>query len=76
MSTFLSKADYFLCQGEAWQHFALNDLGLQPDRVKIIPNWTATKDVIDIGTKKILFSNVKGKHFVCWMAGDYKGILN
>ena len=49
------QADAFLCQGQAWYDFAVKDLGISSYRVKIIPNWTVTEDLLSIGSEKYLF---------------------
>jgi glycosyltransferase involved in cell wall biosynthesis len=42
-------ATHLLCQGPAWQRFAINDLGYSKQNAPIIPNWTATDDIMSIG---------------------------
>jgi glycosyltransferase involved in cell wall biosynthesis len=49
MKALLTRADRFLCQGPTWQAFAVNKLGYPTDRAPIIPNWTATEDLLRIG---------------------------
>jgi glycosyltransferase involved in cell wall biosynthesis len=38
-----------LCQGKAWHSFFVNEIGVSPERCLIIPNWTATPTLLQIG---------------------------
>lgn len=49
MKALLTHADSFLCQGPSWQRFAVAKLGYSVDSSPIIPNWTATEDLLRIG---------------------------
>lgn len=42
-------ADRFLCQGQQWQDFATEELGYSLKNAVIIPNWTATNELLEIG---------------------------
>ena len=47
-----SGATKFLCQGPRWQQFAHEVCGFSIDDAPIIPNWTATQDLLDIGRSR------------------------
>ena len=49
-----NKADVFLCQGEKWKKFAVNSLNINPNRTKIISNWSATDNLFKIGEDRII----------------------
>lgn len=49
-----NKADVFLCQGEKWKKFAINSLNINPNRTKIISNWSATDNLFKIGEDRII----------------------
>lgn len=42
----------FLCQGRAWQVFAVEKLGFSYDACPVIPNWSATPELLAIGRKR------------------------
>ncbi len=41
-----------LCQGEAWRSFATDVLGIAATDAPIIPNWTASPDLLTIGRNR------------------------
>jgi len=41
-----------VCQSEAWQRFAVDMLGFSPGNVVVIRNWTATRELLDIGAMR------------------------
>jgi glycosyltransferase involved in cell wall biosynthesis len=43
-----------VCQSESWQKFAIDMLGFVPTNVKVIRNWTATRDLLDVGAKRVV----------------------
>lgn len=45
-------ATVVLCQGRAWQSFAIDDLGFEAERALIVPNWTATEALLAIGAAR------------------------
>jgi glycosyltransferase involved in cell wall biosynthesis len=47
-------ATHFLCQGPAWQRFAIDVLGFMKSNAPIILNWTATKPLLDLGAARTL----------------------
>jgi glycosyltransferase involved in cell wall biosynthesis len=72
----LSGGKYFLCQGPAWQNFAVSKLKYPIFNAPIIPNWTATDKLIEIGTNRDL-SLYKPKLqilFLAWLEKE-KGIF-
>lgn len=71
-----SSADIFLCQGKQWQIFALEKLGIQKCDTRIVPNWTATPELLSLGANKVLFKGEKTLRFlfVGWLE-ETKGIL-
>lgn len=42
-----------LCQGPAWQRFATGTLGFERERCPIIPNWTATSRLLEVGRARV-----------------------
>jgi glycosyltransferase involved in cell wall biosynthesis len=70
------KTNIFLCQGSQWKNYAINTLGINESKTKIISNWTATKSLIEIGESR-KFQNRKGAAkilFVGWLE-DFKGVF-
>ena len=47
-------ATHFLCQGPAWQRFAINVLGFTRSNAPVILNWTATKSLLELGAARTL----------------------
>lgn len=45
-------ADTFLCQGPAWRRFAIEEMGFDPDCAPVVPNWTASTRLIQIGSHR------------------------
>jgi glycosyltransferase involved in cell wall biosynthesis len=45
-------ATMFLCQGPAWQRFATKVLGFNLSSTSIVPNWSATPQLLAIGSKR------------------------
>ena len=44
-----TRATAMLCQSQRWHDFAVRDLGFDPHLAPIVPNWTATPDLIALG---------------------------
>jgi glycosyltransferase involved in cell wall biosynthesis len=42
-----------VCQSEAWRQFAIDVLKFMPTNVTVIRNWTATRELLDIGAGRI-----------------------
>lgn len=49
----LRGATHFLCQGPAWQRFAVDVIGFSPSRAPIVPNWTASEHLLAIGRNRL-----------------------
>lgn len=45
-------ATHMLCQGPAWQRFAVEQVGFELHQTEIIHNWTANSELLSIGSKK------------------------
>jgi glycosyltransferase involved in cell wall biosynthesis len=73
----LRSGTHMLCQGPAWHRFATEDLGYSPDRAPVVPNWTATEDLLDIGRSRRWVDDVTGELnllFLGWVERE-KGIF-
>lgn len=66
----------FLCQGPAWQRFAVDMIGFNPEDAPIIPSWTATPALLSIGRKRICNSGDRPVQlmFLGWLERN-KGIF-
>jgi glycosyltransferase involved in cell wall biosynthesis len=42
-----------VCQSEAWQRFAVDVLGFAECNVIVMRNWTATRELLDLGAKRV-----------------------
>lgn len=73
----LRGADFFLCQGPAWQRFASEEIGFAPDRVILVPNWTASSDLLKIGHDRVPKDSRNDLRllFVGWLEKE-KGIFD
>lgn len=65
-----------LCQGGAYQKYFVDEIGLAIDECPIIKNWTATKELLDIGLRRDYISNDISINilFLGWVSID-KGIF-
>lgn len=72
----MKGATHFLCQGPSWQEFAINDLGYNEKRAPIIYNWTATPELLRIGTDRKLCAEKSDINilFLGWLEAE-KGIF-
>lgn len=41
-----------VCQSEAWRRFAIDVLGFAPGNVAVIRNWTATRELLQLGAQR------------------------
>lgn len=72
----MQGAKYFLCQGPKWERFALEVLRYNPNNIEIIKNWTATKELLQIGSNRELHHR-KEKYrilFLGWLERE-KGVF-
>tara|TARA_Y100001958_G_C21242679_1_gene571095 strand:+ start:1543 stop:2658 length:1116 start_codon:yes stop_codon:yes gene_type:complete len=70
-----NKSDVFLCQGQKWKNYAINNLKIKESNTVIVDNWTATESKIEIGNKRII--NKKHKIeiiFIGWLE-KHKGVF-
>jgi len=68
---FLSKADIFCCQGRRFQDFAINKLNYKISKTPIIPNWTASQELLSL--KNNCDPNDNNILFIGWLE-EFKGI--
>jgi len=79
-SAFISKGfrktDIFLCQGQSWEQFAINGIGIPKEKTRIIKNWSATKELIQVGKSRRFNQESKRKEliFVGWLE-ESKGVF-
>jgi len=45
-------ARQIVCQSEAWQRFATEVLGFAPANVRVVRNWTATRELLEVGAHR------------------------
>lgn len=53
MRLVLGGTSLLLCQGAAWQRFAIGALGFKTELCPIIPNWTATPRLLELGRARV-----------------------
>ena len=64
-----------VCQSEAWQRFAIDVLGFVRTNVAVIRNWTATRELLDVGEKRVARQDSSVRLlFLGWLARD-KGVF-
>jgi len=73
---FFGSSDIFLCQGKKWNEFAVNKLNMDQSKVKILNNWTATENQLNIGKNRSFSSvdKVPKIIFVGWLE-EFKGVF-
>lgn len=76
IKSLFQKADIFLCQGNEWKDYAINILEFDESRIKVISNWTATRDLIEIGESRRYEEtrDVAKILFVGWLE-EFKGVF-
>jgi glycosyltransferase involved in cell wall biosynthesis len=63
-----------LCQGPVWHKFACDVLGFEPEDAPIVPNWTATDDLLALGReRRERMDNFVRLLFVGWLDRE-KGV--
>lgn len=65
-------ARWILCQGPAWQNFAVG-MGFRSSQAPVIPNWTATTALLDIGRARSVRTGAPHLVFVGWLDRE-KGV--
>ncbi len=69
------QASLFLCQGPKWKDYALKNLQVEPSRVSIINNWTASESLLKIGSdRQFNITDSPRILFVGWLE-DFKGVF-
>jgi glycosyltransferase involved in cell wall biosynthesis len=64
-----------VCQSEVWREFAIQVLGFPPRDVAVIRNWTATRELLDIGARRTARRGQPVRLlFVGWLERD-KGVF-
>jgi glycosyltransferase involved in cell wall biosynthesis len=67
-------ARMILCQGRAWQQFAVELMGFVPEAAPIIPNWTASRELLELGrTRRTRAAAAIRVLFVGWLDRE-KGV--
>ena len=62
-----------LCQGPTWQVFAREVLGFDRADAPLVPNWTATRELLALGAARRAHANIVRLLFVGWVDRE-KGI--
>ncbi len=69
-----SKSDIFLAQGKNWKKFAEESLNIVSDKIEIVHNWTATKELLNIGFNKKIVDKTNIKLlYIGWLEKE-KGL--
>jgi glycosyltransferase involved in cell wall biosynthesis len=64
-----------VCQSEVWREFAIQVLGFPPRDVAVIRNWTATRELLEIGARRTARRGQPVRLlFVGWLERD-KGVF-
>ena len=76
IKNFFGSSDMFLCQGIKWNEFAINKLNIHHSKVKILNNWTATENQLNIGKNRNFSSDdrITKIIFVGWLE-EFKGVF-
>ena len=71
------KANKVLCQGKQWQSFVTEKLGRKREDAPIVENWTASKELLQIGTNRSRDQNESPLKilFVGWLDRE-KGVMD
>jgi glycosyltransferase involved in cell wall biosynthesis len=75
MAVCFGGAHRIVCQGRAWQDFALKRLRRNPSEVPIIRNWTATEEYLSIGRARAAKSGAVRMVYLGWVEED-KGAID
>ena len=70
-----SNCDVFLCQGKSWSDFAVQNLKIDKSNVFIVNNWTASRELLEVGKNRIITEKVDNLEilYVGWLEKE-KGI--
>jgi glycosyltransferase involved in cell wall biosynthesis len=60
-------ARMILCQGQAWHRFAVDMMGFAPEAAPLIPNWTASPELLEVGSARAPRASVPRVLFVGWL---------
>jgi glycosyltransferase involved in cell wall biosynthesis len=60
-------ARMILCQGQEWHRFAVGMMGFAPEAAPVIPNWTASPELLEVGRARALRTSVPRLLFVGWL---------
>lgn len=64
-----------VCQSESWQRFATDVLGFARTNVAVIRNWTATRELLDVGAQRVARQDSSVRLlFLGWLERD-KGVF-
>ncbi len=66
-------ARMFLCQGQQWHRFAVEMMGFAPTAAPIIPNWTASPELLAVGRARVPRAAIPRVLFVGWLDRE-KGV--
>jgi glycosyltransferase involved in cell wall biosynthesis len=76
VSRSFGAARTIVCQSEAWKRFAVDVLGFAPSNVAVMRNWTATRELIEVGNRRVSRRDGAPRLlFVGWLERD-KGIFD
>ena len=71
-----SSPTKILCQGGQWVSFFKNEFGFIKKELEIIPNWTATDELLEVGRLRVFNKKpIKNILFVGWLVKE-KGIYD
>jgi glycosyltransferase involved in cell wall biosynthesis len=62
-------ARMILCQGQEWRRFAVGMMGFAPDAAPVIPNWTASPELLEVGRARAQRASASAPRvlFVGWL---------
>jgi glycosyltransferase involved in cell wall biosynthesis len=63
-----------VCQSEAWRRFAVDGLGFAATNVTVIRNWTATRELLEVGAGRTSGRQPPRLLFLGWLERD-KGVF-
>lgn len=69
-------ATRIVCQGDAWHRFAVTSLGFSEQNAPIVPNWTATPELLAIGRERLPSAKSSAALLYLGWVEREKGILD